>query len=437
MKKTKYNSALPLMLFFFLGIMMSIPCEAQNTIYKHPACNSETSLIRYYKKNVDIRVELWVIDPWGNYSQSCSYVDRATGNAYTFYFPSYCVISDFEILNGNVYFCGNDLPGAYWGYFNIDSVFFLGGDIYYVPVPTTSSTHINHLRFLEVFKESGLVHIVMTGAGNTGTGTGNVIAEAWQTTSGWKFQYTIDPESALIYRDITLTDNYIVIVGTYYGEHMVLHYDKPSGTNAYLSMFQLLPPPISIPLHITSGSIFIPYNIYTGMYVQHTSGDGFATVCNNSATSYVVSYYTNPLTNPYERFSFSDNTSGILEISYNGYSNSLCITKGWYTIYRMMSPVASVESINTNMHHWTSIDDIPKSNHFILSGSSWDLSTAMHWLYDVNNPNDCITIGNIPIQDLQRNQYNINLTQYPNDLIITWRDYPVRIIPSNIFIECN
>lgn len=63
MKKTKYNSALPLMLFFFLGIMMSIPCEAQNTIYKHPACNSETSLIRYYKKNVDIRVELWVIDP--------------------------------------------------------------------------------------------------------------------------------------------------------------------------------------------------------------------------------------------------------------------------------------------------------------------------------------------------------------------------------------
>lgn len=175
MKKTKYNSALPLMLFFFLGIMMSIPCEAQNTIYKHPACNSETSLIRYYKKNVDIRVELWVIDPWGNYSQSCSYVDRATGNAYTFYFPSYCVISDFEILNGNVYFCGND-----------------------------------------------------------------------------------------------------------------------------------------------------------------------------------------------------------------------------------------------------------------LSGSSWDLSTAMHWLYDVNNPNDCITIGNIPIQDLQRNQYNINLTQYPNDVIITWRDYPVRIIPSNI-----
>ena len=426
---------------FLYCFLSGSPSLGQNIIYKHPACNSETSLIRYYKDDVDIRVEQWVLDPSGNPAQSCSYVDRSTGLAYTFYFPSYCIVSDFEILKGNVYFCGGDLPSAYWGYFNIDSVFFFGGDVHYVSVPTSETPYVNGLRFLDVFEESGSIHIVMTGNGYTSNGMVSVVAEAWYNTFGWTFWFAIDNSHTLFLRDITLTDDYVVIVGSYNGKHTILHYDRPSGANVYYSMFSLLGgtpgSSVNAPLHITDASIFTPYNIYTNMLARHTSNNGFITVCNSSSNSYVVSYYSTPVVDPYERFSFTDDISGLLDMAYNEYVNSLCLTKCMNTIYRIRPYAANIEKVNTDLFHWTSIDDIPKSKYFTLSGSTWDLSAAMHWIYDVSNHNNCISIVELPINNILRKQDTINLPQEIINRDFSWRSYHTTIYPSEIEIICR
>ena len=437
-------------LFFLISILWTIPSAGQNTIYNHPASNSETSLIRYYKGSVDIRVEQWTIDPSGNAARSCNYVNRATGDVYTFYFPSHYGIGDFEILGGNVYFCGENGTFAYWGYFNIDSVFFLGGNVHYSKLPYSpypyTQDYISGLGRLDVFEKSGHIHVVMLGHGYSSEGEGKVVAEAWQSSSGWKFWYSIEDDCIVTYRDIAVTDNYVVIVGhtcpngTSPLKHWLLHYNRPTAATADKSIFEIMggvvpSNPANVPVHTTDNSIFSPQN--ANMFITKTQSDGFATVCTESGGYCVVSLYSSPTINPYDRVEFSDGNNFMSEIAYNDYVNNLCLIKGWNVLYRIGVSLPYVEKVTTDMYHWISVDNIPGTNHFTLSGSEWDFSMAKQWLFDVNTTNDCIQKEEVNKQKLSNTQIESNLQQPINEYGVNWLQYEAKPIRSNMVIKCR
>ena len=435
-------------LLFLICNLWAIPSSGQNIIYNHPASNSESSLIRYYKDSVDIRVEQWTIDPSsGNTARSCNYVNRATGDVYTFYFPSHYGIGDFEIFDGNVYFCGENGTNAYWGYFNIDSVFFLGGNVHYVLLSNSATSHIMGLNRLDVFEESGTIHIVMLGVGTTLSNTGSAVAEAWKPSgSGWKFWYSIESDCIVTYRDIAVTDNYVVIVGHSCPngasplKHWLLHYNRPTAATSNLSIFEIMGgsiwgTPAYIPVHLTNDFIFSPQN--ANMFIAKTQGDGFSTVCTESGGYCVVSMYSNPTVNPYERFKFIDGNSFMSEIAYNSHATTLCLVKGWNVVYNIGTTLPTIEKVTTDMYHWISIDDIPSTNLFTISGAEWDFSMAKQWLFDVNNPNNCISRESVNTYDLPKEQVEGMLQQNISNDFITWSHYSTRIFRSRIVVKCH
>ena len=456
MKKTP----LPLFQLFqavlLVVLLCSTRCFGQNVIYNHPASNSELSLIRHYKGDVDIRVEQWVFLDNGKWTtaRSCNYVDRATHNVFTFYIPSYYEIGDFEILDSILYFCGSTNQKVFWGYFNIDDVFFSSGNIYCVEFPYSSfgpilNEEIFSLKKLEVFKALGSTHIVMLGNGHSpSVVSGEVIAEAWETTSGvWSFWYTMDTENLFTFQDLAITDNYVVVAGTYTHDpelFMYLHYNRPTGTLAQHSMFEIYggaPSPSSTPaitpIHYTDNSIFSIYHHYREIFVRKTENDGFATICNNSSTSYVVSFYSTPSANPYIRTTFSDISSWLTEAAYNQYANSLCIVKGTDYLYQLTPSSPYVDKVSTDVFIWNSIDDIPQRPNFTISGSTLDMLMAKQWLYDMGSANDCIRTEELLLSDILRDQREDVILQKIEQNNCQRGNFLPNVVKSELVIECR
>ena len=434
-----------LLIIIMLSVLLPFfPCHAQNIIWEHPGCNSETSMIRHYKDRVDIRLERFSY--YYNSQRAFHYVDRATNLVFSFYFsPS---VHDYEIKGDYLYFCGAHNGHAFWGYFNIDSVFFMGGKVYYREVPTylnSDGDQIYSFNKLEVVDIAGSTHMIMTGGGYSNIVAASVLADAIVSSLPWNLHYIIDTSQTLSFDDVTITDNYAVVVGhttpsSGLSEHYVLSHSLNVAVSPGPSIFSLLPNTISY--YCTNSSIFVPFAQYIN--IVGMENDGFATVCTDISDPgnyrYVVSLYSSPTIDPYLRIGFSDGINGTNELAYSSVTHTLAMVTGVNHINTLTPPYSHIDIINTNMAtglHWFSIDSIPNSTSFTLSGAAWDYSLAKQWVYDMSRPNGCINKGIIEYSAIDRYQYS-------NAIVLDkklWSDQPheytVEIIKSNMVIICR
>ena len=224
----------------FLGAMFPIvPSAAQNTIYEVSSLFPENAIIRYWKESQYV---VYSIDK-----------DLMTHFTLFDYINMSCVdfslkgieVSDFEIEEEMVYFCGGPAGGAtnpLFGYFDIPTLFSSGGGFNVVSLGGTVSSaqfpgfdeRITSLMKLEVQTCPDGVHVYMIGeAICTFFSTVNrciVDLRGDPVTGVWLGSFSQENASIYYYDDIAVTDAEVVVTGHKNGSsgHYVSSYPKPT-----------------------------------------------------------------------------------------------------------------------------------------------------------------------------------------------------------------
>lgn len=455
MKKNNYSmtiAKISLTLLFFSFVQQ---VNGQDIIYKD-TMHAEFSVIRHYRDEIDITYNLAE-------RHSFIYTDRATNSVRYFDIPWNIHLYDFEIHNGKVYFCGEVSYSNYnissefgvFGWFDIDSVFFLGASYYQCILGVNNLTpgyhdRISKLRRIEVIESDNSIHLIMTGNGligsskanNTKTfGNASVIVEVWKKAFGtWKMNYTMDYSRKIRYSDVAITRNYVVICASYEngtnGMHTILSYEWPPALSTGQSILYYASAgtnPYSQTLYLTSLSIMSqPSGVLTSIYqtpliVDLGESDKFATVsCNLTSgnLTHTVSIYNSPLLNPTRRFFFNHTDSSMyVDFAYNPYMQSLYWIPGYSRhMYRTTSPFNNVNIDIPNSMLNLSIDNIPGSQYNIVSGSVDEIWEYTLWRYD-ETTTGCDSF-------LKEDTYNLSLEQKTERIDQYIYEYDFQITPQ-------
>lgn len=417
---------------------------------------AEHSFIRNYKEDIDIKFEVHYDGP----IHSFDYIDRATGTMRYFTFPNNYWIYDFKISNGIVYFCGYyqnmGVESALLGWFDIDDVFFHNGNvnfkIFSVPLYTDCGAKISDYLIdfyrLEVIKVSGTVHVVAIGSGKHGNNSPTeLIAELWQSSSGaWSLEYTLSERHYSTYLDLTVTDNYVVVLAmadTLYGgcQHRILHYDKQTPATANQSIFSILGAN-PVPSHTIPLTYFPPSPVYPR--IVSLRNDSLATVClrnDHVDKHYVVNIYKSPLLPPLQCFSFKAGNDVIEEIAYDADIDYLSMI-GDYKVYYVKTGNNLITSIDYAWYppmdytYWTSIDDIRGEKQFVISGTGPDFWGKI-WRFDPTTASDCIEKSRAEVSRINPEQYDWGFYQCINTANLTMVASQVQIIEKGLPIICE
>ncbi len=123
-------------------------------------------------------------------------------------------VTDFEIIDGLVFFCGYITGSAFLGWFDIDSLFYHYGPIHIDN--TLSSNGVHYLENIEVFRESGAGKFHIAGYGRRyGATTQSIAFEAIGMPFSMRYRslvlWEFSPSSDIT--DMAVTDNYVVFLG--------------------------------------------------------------------------------------------------------------------------------------------------------------------------------------------------------------------------------
>lgn len=417
--------------FFLMFLLFGQSLWGQNIIYDAPLPQTENTIIRNYKTNVDIGCDVIGSEFVFSYNDRNSLIVRQ------FTMPIGIGISDFEILDDTLYLCGwrydNGNTYAVYGWFSINHVFF-GVDNIYLRYFSADSDHIFTFRFMEAKKIAGTIHVLMTGSANISDQNGpsklsyncSIIAEAWRTTSGiWNYKYAYDTTQKFEYVDIALTNNYAVVASSRYVDnrtysHCIISYQLPTASTANNSVFDLA-------YNVGNNLILVlPQETDTAIFswihsdsyrITKMESDGFSTIMraelstlNN--TIQVVNIYDHPLSSPICRFYFFNNIAQrYFGIGYNPICKTLYYVQDYPEnhFYTTTYPYTSMKVNGTQEFTWFDIDNIEGTPYNILSG--WgDRNYRKLWLFDENSDN-CNWLDEVPVYNLPRDQVSIEHKQ--------------------------
>ena len=141
---------LALFIVFFAGDV-----AGQSTVHEIMYLASNNSLVREYNRKVDIIYN-------DNGTRAFLNVDKGSMNVIEAQIPNLQSVSDMEIVDSVLYFCGVYAGVPVIGRFNINSFFFGGGSVEVVSVAGVVSGRIS-LNKLEVyFRSNKDVHVFVT-----------------------------------------------------------------------------------------------------------------------------------------------------------------------------------------------------------------------------------------------------------------------------------
>ncbi len=264
------------------------------------------------------------------------------------------------------------------------------------------------LRKLKVFKKNGDTHLVMVGDGlhrlNDIIGGGSIIVDAWSNNhSTWQFEYTMDYSGEMIYDDIAVTENYVVVSAQTSG--------STSPSYAPALFYYSLPISSGVSIFNTLGLnyIYTPYSLtdatllqcnHSRLLVTEMGGDYFATVCyaviRGSTQATIVTYYQDPVIWPISRYAYippSYFNGSYNEICYNKRKRSLYMPK-FHTDYieRFSPPFTDVEIHEVNsVFLLMSMDTLDIKGDAVISGTeTGGPSTKKIWTLDEASVNTCV-----------------------------------------------
>lgn len=230
LKKTFIKSCILLCTLF----MSSISALAQGDfIYEIHNLDPKNAIVRYWRENQ------YVIYSEDGVDSYFSLVDYSAMTCTSFK-CKYLGVHDFEIDGKDVFFCGNDGTEPIFGYFNIPTLFSSGLGMNKIGMggwlTSSNDERIIDLNKLEMHRVSDGNRVYMIGesefvASPTVTRHTHCIVDMrYNVSSGWFYNFVQEKSATVLYDDVAITDNWVVVVarknGTY--AHYTHSFPKPS-----------------------------------------------------------------------------------------------------------------------------------------------------------------------------------------------------------------
>lgn len=153
------------------------------------------------------------------------YVNRSGMTAEEAQVPDLDEVRDMEIAGDMVYFCGVMNGNEGIGWFDINTLFFSGGSVSFIPilpVPVYSNPLSFTLRKLEVYNPiPGVIHVFVLGDMVYGAPLNippdyTYLFDVRYDGFGWQIDGVYDPNGDYLFDDLTLTANYLMVAGHKY-----------------------------------------------------------------------------------------------------------------------------------------------------------------------------------------------------------------------------
>jgi len=276
-----------------LAIILALGTYAmtQNALYMLPEITTKVSLIREYEPGIDV-----VYNNNGSL-QSFLYIDRIGGLALEAQSPYPIQVTDMEIYNETLYFCGH-LTGStntnFVGFFDINDLFFGSHQatilpVLYNPVDTVNGIPIQGgfvLSKLEVYKVPGLsideTHIYMIGDvtfNSSETTDYSCLLDMMYLGASWTYDMAYEPDRVYYFNDLTVTDSFLVVVGNKHGgegEYLHGYYLPPFASQHTLNNTLYVGGGLNIQYWFTNSWEYHPIS---KPLIETLTGDAFATAC--------------------------------------------------------------------------------------------------------------------------------------------------------------
>ena len=229
LKKTFIKSCILLCTLF----MSSISALAQGDfIYEIPNLLPEQAIVRY-----------WQDDQYIIYSEdgSDSYFSLVDYSAMTCtsFKCNYLGVHDFEIDGKDVFFCGNDAVQPIFGFFDIPTLFISGTGMNKIGMGGwlgAGNERITNLKKLEMHRVNDGERIYMIGESEYvlpfETRHTHCIVDMKHGTT-WNYDFVQEKSATVMYDDVAITDNWVVVVARKNGAHA--HYTTAFPKPTFLS----------------------------------------------------------------------------------------------------------------------------------------------------------------------------------------------------------
>lgn len=283
--------------FFAIFIAMAFSAISQNATYAI-LFNTKESIIREYQENVFIVYNSDGVD------RTVNYVDLNSLVTVSVQLPT-VDISDFELYDGYVYFCGVAYNMPIAGLFDVVDLFFNGSPIEYITLTNTLSCNrypgktdaVLSLRKIEVMPVPvGNPHLVMVGEANCTNIPDSInrcIVDLYYDGTNWISAVAQAHDGIMYYDDLTVTDNYVVCVGHKHwaeGEYVVPYYrPAPPYDNIFdetASVYGIVPPYFLVYNYLSGGVWSYCPATNEEFLIENLGGDKFATVCHGTSSEY-------------------------------------------------------------------------------------------------------------------------------------------------------
>lgn len=239
----KINYLLLKICLLFWALCPATTLVAQSTsIYEVSSLFPENAIVRYWKESLYI-----VCVDKGTYDAYFALVD-IPAMTYHEVMLRECEISDFEIEDGKVYFCGKKKTSGgnspVFGYYNISTFFTTGTGAYITTAPFTTvyasqefageTERIISLMNLEVQSCTDGLHVYMVGESVCScypSATNRCIVDLWHVPAlnYWGGAFAQENGSIYYYDDIAVSDTNVVVAGHKNGScgQYITIYTKP------------------------------------------------------------------------------------------------------------------------------------------------------------------------------------------------------------------
>ncbi len=265
---------------FIISLLSLFPlmCAAQgDDIYEVPGLSPKNAIVRHMNGKTYIvyhedggNSHFSLVDIWG---LSC--IDFST---------NLLGVKDFEIAGKKVYFCGNN-GNPIFGFFDISTLFSLGTGMQTINVGGWHSgscpERITDLMKLEAQLCNDGVHIYMIGCAEY---------DCWDTIfpnrcivdmryeaipNLWYYQFAQEQSSIYYYDDVTITDNWVAVIGHKNGScgHYNSSYVKPLS-----ALTPLIPPPYTATYYYAGGTAEYLIDPNRPLMIEHLFNDYYAIV---------------------------------------------------------------------------------------------------------------------------------------------------------------
>lgn len=429
-------------LFYLLGLVLLFPqfLTAQD-LTRQLLPTSSTSIIRQWDS------ANWVCYNYGDSNEF--YIVSSTGAS------TPCMslkndsirITDFEIFNDVVYFCGYMKNNAWYAMMGRFSLFTFPNSL----VTYDTLSDVATFDKMDVFSAEEQVHVVMTAKqtydGGQSVTIYTIVDAAKQTDGSWLYSVLDNTEKPLFFDDVAVTDNFVVYTAR------SLRDDNYKALNTTELWYFDKPTTLGTPVLTSSVNLRYLYNWPDGqVLIEHLDEDRFVIAGRKDMDDLISNYFIGFSYNGTCKVILDESidTRDVLDIKYNGEENN-CDVLVWrpqsetWTSRVFTIPISNHYNATSTVGMRTfkdvevqSIDFLTSApNYFIASGCNIYVSKLNVCKYNQLISGRCFSLETVPSKHLsfknKQDTKNILITIYGP----TRQNLPTKDHQPDIETICN